>query len=76
MLFEFFLRSEGGSREGVDAGCRQRTAAWVREKASTDGDIELCEFFEEHQKAGGEALLPPGVYPLTEEAYTVEVEGS
>ncbi|MEW5309782.1 MAG: hypothetical protein WDW38_001642 [Sanguina aurantia] len=56
--------AEGGSREGVDAGCRQRTAAWVREKASTDADIELCEFFEEHQKAGGEALLPPGVYTL------------
>lgn len=29
-------------------------------------DIELCEFFEGHEKAGTEAVLPPGVYTLAD----------
>ena len=28
--------------------------------------MELCEFFEGHEKAGTEALLPPGVYTLAD----------
>uniref|UniRef100_A0A061RL20 DNA 5'-3' helicase n=1 Tax=Tetraselmis sp. GSL018 TaxID=582737 RepID=A0A061RL20_9CHLO len=56
--------SEEGTRESVDSKCRQLTATWVRERATENPDIELCEFFEGHEKAGGEALLPPGVYTL------------
>ncbi|GLC50205.1 hypothetical protein PLESTB_000354000 [Pleodorina starrii] len=29
-------------------------------------DIELCEYFEGHERAGVEALLPPGVYTLSD----------
>lgn len=56
--------AEEGSRESVDSKCRQMTASWVREKAVDSQDVELCEFFEGHERAGGEALLPPGVYTL------------
>jgi DNA excision repair protein ERCC-2 len=52
--------SEEGSRESVDAGCRRLTAAWARERAARDSSIELCDFFEQHQAAGQDALLPPG----------------
>jgi DNA excision repair protein ERCC-2 len=31
-----------------------------------DPDIELCEFFEGHERAGTEAILPPGVYTLAD----------
>jgi hypothetical protein len=44
----------------VDAGCRRLTASWVREAALKSPDIETCSFFEGHEKAGQEALLPPG----------------
>ena len=69
---------EEGSRESVDAKCRKLTASWVREKA-TVGDAgdggsasgegggaahELCEFYEEYESKGSEAILPPGVYTL------------
>ncbi|KAG2489082.1 hypothetical protein HYH03_012516 [Edaphochlamys debaryana] len=30
------------------------------------GDIELCEFYEGHERAGAEALMPPGVYTLSD----------
>jgi DNA excision repair protein ERCC-2 len=52
--------AEEGSRESVDAGCRRLTASWVRDAALKDTDIETCSFFEGHEKAGQEALLPPG----------------
>ena len=52
--------AEEGSREGVDAKCRQLTASWQREKAKTDDSVELCELFEGHEMAGSEALLPAG----------------
>ena len=61
--------ADEGSRESVDSKCRQLTATWVREKAPENPDIELCEFFEGHEKAGGEALLPPGVYTLHDIRY-------
>lgn len=45
----------------MDARCRQLTASWVRERALSDPEsVELCDFFEGHEKAGAEALLPPG----------------
>jgi DNA excision repair protein ERCC-2 len=53
--------ADDASREGVDAGCRKLTASWVRERAVSDGSVDLCDFFEGHEKAGAEALLPPGV---------------
>lgn len=53
--------AEEGSRESVDAKCRQLTASWVRERAKSDESIEVCDFFEGHEKAGSEALLPAGV---------------
>ncbi len=63
---------EEGSRESVDAGCRRLTASWVREKARAgDASVELCEFFEEHERAGQEALLPPGGFVMV--SYTVLV---
>lgn len=52
--------AEEGSRESVDAGCRRLTAAWVREAKLKDPQVETCDFFEAHEKAGHEALLPPG----------------
>lgn len=52
------------SRESVDAGCRRLTAGWARERAARDPSVELCDFFEAHERAGQEALLPPGVYTL------------
>mmetsp|Transcript_34561 Transcript_34561/g.97475 ORF Transcript_34561/g.97475 Transcript_34561/m.97475 type:complete len:753 (+) Transcript_34561:3-2261(+) len=55
---------DGGSRESVDAKCRQLTASWVRDRAVDAPEIELCPFFEEHEKRGAEAMLPAGVYSL------------
>jgi hypothetical protein len=53
-----------GSRESADAKCRQRTATWVRERAGRDPDIELCDWYEQLERAGEEAMLEPGVYTL------------
>lgn len=53
-----------GSRESVDAGCRQLTASWVRAMAVDNPDIELCPFYEGYEKKGADALLPSGVYTL------------
>jgi len=58
--------AEEGSRESVDSGCRKLTASWVRERAVSDPSIELCDFFEGHERAGSEALLPPGIYTLAD----------
>ena len=55
-----------GSRESVDSGCRKRTASWVRAAAIDNPDIEQCSFYEDYEKKGAEALLPPGVYTLHE----------
>eukprot|EP00897_Mesotaenium_endlicherianum_P010484 jgi/Mesen1/9464/ME000627S08848 len=55
-----------GSRESVDSGCRKRTASWVRAAAVDNPNIELCSFYEQYEKKGPEALLPPGVYTLHE----------
>jgi len=38
----------------VDAGCRNLTASWVREKSVNDGSVELCEYFEGLENAGPE----------------------
>ena len=44
----------------MDAKCRQLTASWVRERAKSDESVDVCDFFEGHERAGSEALLPPG----------------
>jgi len=66
--------AEEGSRESVDARCRKLTASWVREKrmereargeANEDANaLESCEYFEDFERAGEGAVLPPGVYTL------------
>ena len=48
----------------MDAKCRKLTAPWVRERAATVPDIELCGFYEDFEKAGSDGVLPPGVYTL------------
>ncbi|KAJ7531329.1 hypothetical protein O6H91_14G040900 [Diphasiastrum complanatum] len=53
-----------GSRESVDAGCRKLTASWVRAAAIENPNIETCPFYENYEKKGADALLPPGVYTL------------
>eukprot|EP00955_Chlamydomonas_euryale_P080485 363429-Chlamydomonas_euryale.AAC.3 len=65
--------ADEGSRESVDAKCRQLTASWVRERAVSDGNIELCDFFEGHERAGSEALLPPGERGWAARVWTVPV---
>ncbi|GAX84382.1 hypothetical protein CEUSTIGMA_g11804.t1 [Chlamydomonas eustigma] len=58
--------ADEGSRESVDAQCRKLTASWVRERSVSEESVDLCEFFEGHERAGSEALLPTGVYTLAD----------
>jgi len=64
--------AEEGSRESVDARCRRLTASWVREKhidavsREEETTTELCQFFEDYEKEGPDAVLPPGVYTLAD----------
>ncbi|KAG2697138.1 hypothetical protein I3760_07G091400 [Carya illinoinensis] len=52
------------NRDSVDAGCRRLTASWVRAAAAANPNVPTCEFFEEYERAGSSAVLPPGVYTL------------
>lgn len=52
------------NRDSVDAGCRKLTASWVRALAIENPNIPTCSFFENYEKAGSDAVLPPGVYTL------------
>ncbi|KAI3423222.1 General transcription and DNA repair factor IIH helicase subunit XPD [Psidium guajava] len=52
------------NRDSVDAGCRKLTASWVRALAERNPSVPTCEFFEEYERAGSGAVLPPGVYTL------------
>jgi len=67
--------ADEGSRESVDARCRRLTASWVRDKhmlalaneeEAPENAPELCEFFEDYEKEGPNAILPPGVYTLAD----------
>lgn len=49
------VSADEGSRESVDAKCRRLTATWVREKATSDPDIETCQFNEGLDNAGMQA---------------------
>jgi DNA excision repair protein ERCC-2 len=48
----------------VVGGCAYWATQQVREKAAEGEDVALCDFYEEHDKKGPDALLPPGVYTL------------
>ncbi|KAL5122918.1 General transcription and DNA repair factor IIH helicase subunit XPD [Glycine soja] len=52
------------NRDSVDAGCRKLTASWVRAVAAENPSVPSCEFFEQYERAGSSAVLPPGVYTL------------
>ncbi|CAB4291710.1 unnamed protein product [Prunus armeniaca] len=52
------------NRDSVDAACRKLTASWVRALAAENPNVPTCEFFEQYEKAGSGAVLPPGVYTL------------
>lgn len=52
------------NRDSVDAGCRKLTASWVRALAERNPSVPTCEFFEDYERAGSGAVLPPGVYTL------------
>lgn len=52
------------NRDSVDAACRKLTASWVRAMAAENPRVPTCEFFEKYERAGSNALLPPGVYTL------------
>lgn len=52
------------NRDSVDAGCRKLTASWVRALAIENPNIPTCSFFENYEKSGSEAILPPGVYTM------------
>ncbi|KAK7270944.1 hypothetical protein RJT34_26480 [Clitoria ternatea] len=52
------------NRDSVDAGCRKLTASWVRALAAENPSVPACEFFEQYERAGSSAVLPPGVYTL------------
>ncbi|XP_019457087.1 PREDICTED: DNA repair helicase XPD, partial [Lupinus angustifolius] len=54
----------GENRDSVDAGCRKLTASWVRAIAAENESVARCEFFEDYERAGSAAVLPPGVYTL------------
>ncbi|KAF1899171.1 hypothetical protein Lal_00019293 [Lupinus albus] len=54
----------GENRDSVDAGCRKLTASWVRALAAENSSVGRCEFFEDYERAGSAAVLPPGVYTL------------
>lgn len=52
------------NRDSVDAACRKLTASWVRALAVENPNIPTCDFFERYERAGSDAVLPPGVYTL------------
>lgn len=62
---------EEGSRESVDAKCRQLTAPWVREEYASQlsdldamdiEDLHICQFYENYDKVEDEIMLPPSTH--------------
>eukprot|EP01119_Soliformovum_irregulare_P012540 TRINITY_DN3266_c0_g1_i1.p1 TRINITY_DN3266_c0_g1~~TRINITY_DN3266_c0_g1_i1.p1 ORF type:complete len:778 (+),score=213.38 TRINITY_DN3266_c0_g1_i1:151-2484(+) len=47
----------------TDSQCRNLTATWVREQAQRDSAVELCDFYENFEKTGRDAILN-GVYSI------------
>lgn len=58
-LLLVWVVAEEGSRESVDAKCRRLTATWVRERHVSNQDIEVCDFFEQLERAGATLTTPP-----------------
>lgn len=48
----------------VDAKCYGMTASYVRERATADDSVAVCQYFEGFQAEGKESTLPPGVYSI------------
>ncbi|KAI9104517.1 hypothetical protein DFS34DRAFT_603467 [Phlyctochytrium arcticum] len=51
----------------IDAKCRNLTAPWVRQRAANpdeEGEVPLCSFYENLQKAEETSTMPSGVYTL------------
>ena len=40
----------------MDSGCRKLTAAWVREAAQKNPEVETCDFFEGLERAAADAV--------------------
>ncbi|CAG8501032.1 4627_t:CDS:10 [Ambispora gerdemannii] len=59
----------------VDARCRNITASWVREKAKSSSNVELCSFYEALEAADQNKLLPYGIYTLEELKARCQEEG-
>ncbi len=55
---------EESDREAVDSACRSMTASWVRQRGSTAANIELCQYYEEYDKNGTDAVIAHGIYSL------------
>lgn len=68
-VHETVSQMEGSS---VDSGCRALTASWVREIVQERRDANEgvlpphCEYFENYDREGAEAILRPGVYNLSD----------
>ena len=48
--------ADEGTRESVDSACRKLTAAWVREAAQKDPEVETCDFFEGLERSAADAV--------------------
>ncbi len=40
----------------MDSACRKLTAAWVREAAQKDPEVETCDFFEGLERSAADAV--------------------
>ena len=58
----------------MDAGCRNLTASWVREKSVNDGSVELCEYFEGLENAGPEVWIISHSFPVPD-TYSAKASG-
>lgn len=58
--------SQEADRERIDEKCRELTSPWVREKASSNRSIKLCDFYENFEREFGHKsqLLKSGVYTI------------
>ncbi|KAI3975760.1 hypothetical protein MKX01_023186 [Papaver californicum] len=74
VLHEYQLKHVGPSARILALGLSSRknlcinpmelTASWVREEAVKNPGIPTCDFFENYERAGSNAVSPPGVYTL------------
>ena len=60
--------SQQTERSLVDQQCRQLTASWVRSRAESSdaAAVELCDYYEQYERQGTDAMLERGVYTLDE----------